>query len=295
MGLLDDLKNQAEGLRQQEENEAAEQARRDKVYMEEIRPRLVKAYQYFHELVKYLNYVKPEILVDYPLYVKGNSIRLRQGDYAVVSDSSEELKRIDIILQCSFDRPAEFEIAGKDLVLSQSDRLDRYGINHKRRDRKDASLELEGARFSVEDPLPVRIVIEGDLAQSVIRLQLRNFTDPGSNHYSLKPADFDESFLDRLGKFLLRKEVMLFDSHEMSEEALQDLRHRLQEEKAQRDRELREMEEALRAEQEAQQASNKTEVIKQAVLKTVDEKKAQLKDLFNKLKAQARLDKPPGD
>lgn len=293
MGLLDDLRNQAEGRRQQEEEQNAEQQRRDAIYRDEIHPRLARAYQYFHELVKHLNYVQPEILVDYPLYTHGGTVRLRQGDYAVVSDSSDQLKQVVIGFRCTLTEPVQFEVSGKDAVLGQSDRLDRYPFHYQRHDQKDTSLELEAARFTLEGPLPVKVGIEADVAQSVIRLTLRNFSDPGSSHYSLQPADLDEDFLERLGKFLLRQETVLFGSHEMPDEARQSLRRRIEEEKAQRDQELREAEETLRAEEDAQRAHNKAELLKDAVRKTVDENRERLKDLFGKLKAQAGTVRPP--
>ena len=292
MGLLDDLRNQAEGRRKQEEQEAAEKARREEIYRQEIQPRMTKAYQYFLELIEHLNYVKPEILVDYPLLKHAQHVQLRQDEYTIVIDSSKALKRIDIIFQCTLDAPIDYEILGKEAVLNQSDKLDRYRINYTRRDRKDVSLELEGARFRIEGPLPLRVLIEADVPHSVIRLALRNFTDPGVSRYTLKPGDFNEEFLDRLGKFMLRQETTLFDMLEMSEEALQALRQRLQEEQARRDQELREAEERLRAEEETGHAARKTEIIKSTVRKTVDEKKEQLKELFQRLKAQAKLDKP---
>lgn len=292
MGLLDDLRNQAEGRRKQEEQEAAEKARREEIYRQEIQPRMTKAYQYFLELIEHLNYVKPEILVDYPLLKHAQHVQLRQDEYTIVIDSSKALKRIDIIFQCTLDAPIDYEILGKEAVLNQSDKLDRYRINYTRRDRKDVSLELEGARFRIEGPLPLRVLIEADVPHSFIRLALRNFTDPGVSRYTLKPGDFNEEFLDRLGKFMLRQETTLFDMLEMSEEALQALRQRLQEEQAHRDQELREAEERLRAEEETGHAARKTEIIKSTVRKTVDEKKEQLKELFQRLKAQAKLDKP---
>lgn len=295
MGLLDDLRNQAEGRRAQEEHAAEEQQRREAIYRDEMQPRLGAAYQYFHELAQHLNYVQPEILVEYPLYSTGDSARLRQGEYSVATDSSTDLKRVEITFHCAPDSPIEFDVAGKDAVLSQSDRLDRYFINYKRRDQKDTSLDLEAARFRIEGPLPVKIIFEADIPQSVIHLVVRNFTDPGSSNYSLQPADLDDRFLDRLGKFLLRKETVLFDRNEMPEEALLALRQRLQEEKAQRDQELRVAEAALRAEEEAARAHKTSEIIKDAVLKTVDEKKELLKDLLGKFRVQHKPDKAPGE
>lgn len=294
MGLLDDLRTQAQDRREQEEADAALAARREQFYVEEILPRMTKAYQFFMELMEHLNYVNPDIPVQYPLLANGMPLALQQGDYTVVADSSKALKRIDINYQCSLDKPVEFEIFGKDAVLNHADRLDRYHVKHERKDRKDTDLELESAKFKIEGPLPLKTVINADVLNGAIQLVLRNYKDPGVSRYTLPAAQFDDAFLDRLGQFMLRKTDTLFDVDlSMDSAAKEAIRRKLQEEAELRAQELREAEERLEAEEAERLANSKKELLKYTVLKTVDENKEKLKGLLNKLKSQAGLDNKP--
>jgi molecular chaperone DnaK (HSP70) len=294
MGLLDDLRIQAQDRREQEEADAAVSAQREQFYREEIQPRMTKAYQFFIELVEHLNYIKPDTRVNYPLFADGTPVALLQGEYTVVIDSSQALKRIDINFQGVVEKSIEFEMFGRDAILRHADRLDSYYIKYERKDRKDTNLELFAAKFKIDGPLPLKIVINADVQNGVIQVVLRNFSDPGVNRYSVPAQDFDDAFLDRLGQFMLRKTDTLFDVDlTMDNAAKEAIRRKLQEEAALRAQELREAEERLKAEEAERLANSKKEQLKNTVLKTVDENKEKLKGIFNKLKSQAGLDSKP--
>ena len=289
MGLLDDLRTQTQGRREQEEADAALTAQREQYYRDEIQPRLTKAYQFFMELVEHLNYIKPDTRVNYPLLPDGMPVTLLQGDYSVVIDSSQALKRLDINFQCTLEKPIEFEIYGREAMLRHADRLDRYYIKYERKDYKDTNLDLLGAKFKVEGPLQLKIVIIADVEKGAIQLVLRNFSDPGMSRYTVQTNEFDDAFLDRLGQVMLRKLDKLF-TLAIDDDAKEVIRRKLQEEQILRDQELREAEERLLAEDAERLANSKKEQLKNTVLKTVDENKQKLKGLLTKLKAQAGLD-----
>lgn len=289
MGVLDDLRTQAQGQREKEEAEAAEAARREQFYRDEIQPRMTMAYQYFMELVKHLNYIRHETPVDYPLLPDGKPVTLHQGEYKVVIDSSKAAKRIDLNFWAKLDKTIEFEIHGREAVQRHADRLNRYHIKHEIREYKDTNLDLIGAKFKIEGPLPLNVVINADVSKSVIVLIIRNFSDPGISRYSVHPNEFNDVFLDLLGQFMLRKVDKLF-TLEMDDSARDAIRRMLQEEQALRDKEMREAEERWQAEQAEGLTNSKKEQIKNTVLKTVDENKERLKGLLNKLKSQTSAD-----
>lgn len=290
MGLLDDLKSRADVQREVEQASEASLAERERFYREEIQPRMVRAYQFFTEMADQLNYLKMETRHDYPLLPEGKTCSLRHEGYKVVIDSSKNLKQLDLNFQCSLDKPLEFDIIGKDAVLNHCDRLDRYYFKYERKIKKDARLEIESARFRIEGPLPMKVVLAVDVDKGVIKLGIRNFTDPGVSQYVLKPEQFDEAFQDRLGKFILREEISLFEDT-VSDDARDRLRKQIQQEQAQREQELREAEERQAVEEAAQKESSRKEQLKKAVNEQVNEKKAKLKTMFNKLKDQAGFNK----
>jgi hypothetical protein len=289
MGLLDDLRHQAGKQRLGEEEDAARQAEREAFYREQIMPLMHKAFQYYTELIEHLNYIKPDTTVNYPLLPDGQPMPLKQGEYTIVIDSSKELKQIDIKFECNLNQPIDFEIVGKEAILRHADRLDRYRFKYQRVDKKDNQYELESAKFKLEGPMPLYMGILADIGQSRINILLRNFTDPGMLRYTLTPEQFNEEFMDRLGRFILRQEKNLFTSN-MSEDARAEIRRKLEEERLQKEQEMAEREAELKAIEEEELSNTNKEKLKRAMQENSDK----LKGLYHKLKGQvkSKFDKP---
>ena len=279
MGLLDDLRNQAEGKKAAEEEAAARKAEREQYYQEKILPRMIKTYQFFNEFVEHLNFIKLETIVHYPLLPDGRLQPMRQEGYNVVIDSSKALKRIDFSMEGVLDTPLQFEIFGKDAVQKHADRIERYGFRHERKDKKDpASMELIGAKFILQGPLPLKVTIEADVDAMRINVMIRNFKEPGFTKYNLTVEQFSDEFLDQLGKFVLRQEDRLFGkSEELSEEAKKKLRDRMIVEARIREQEMIEAEERRKAEE----AAEKERTAKEQIKRVVNTQKEQLKRVMN--------------
>jgi hypothetical protein len=279
MGLLDDLRNQAEGKKAADEEAAARKAEREQYYQEKTLPRMIKAYQFFNEFVEHLNYIKLETIAYYPLLPNGGPQPLRQEGYNVVIDSSKALKRIDFSMEGVLDTPLQFEIFGKDAVQKHADRIERYGFRHERKDRKDpASMELIGAKFILQGPLPLKVTIEADVDAKRINMTIRNFKEPGFTKYNLTVEQFSDEFLDQLGKFVLRQEDRLFGKNEeLSEEAKKKLRDRMIVEARIRELEMIEAE----ARRKAEEAAEKERTAKEQIKRVVNTQKEQLKRVMN--------------
>jgi len=302
MGLLDDLRNQAQGQRTAEKENAERLGDREQHYRELMLPRMVRAYQYFKELTDHLNYIKFDTVAEYPLYANGATQPMHQKGYAVRIDSSKELKQIDITFQCVLESPITFELYNRDTILNHSEKLDRYFVKYERTDKKNNKLEVVASSFTITGPLPLKIGLTANIANSDIRIAVRNFTDPGTNTYTIKTEEFDDAFLDKLGKYMLRKEPSLMlktpASAEMSQEAKAQLREKILREQKLREQELREAEEQERlAEEQRRQNTAKahlkkamneqTDHLKKAVNTQIEQKKEMFKGMFDKLKNQA--------
>ena len=302
MGLLDDLRNQADSQRVSEEEEAGREANREQYYLDKIQPRMVKTYQFFKELADHLNYIKMETIVEYPLMPGGAPLPLRQQGYKVIIDSSKALKRIDFSMEGILEEPIEFEIFGKDAVFNHSERIRGYAFRHDYKDRKDATQYVQAAKFTLKGPLPLKVTVEADVDASEIKLTIRNFIEPGFQKHSLTVEEFNDAFLDKLGKFVLRQEPFLFGStEELTEEAKKQIRDRMIVEQRIHQQELLEAEQRLKAEKVVKKDHSTKEQLKRAVNTRVTQGKESLKDMFSKLKKQAGFDststetsQPPG-
>lgn len=296
MGLLDDLRNQADSKRASEEEEASRVANREQYYLDKIQPRMVKSYQFFNELVEHLNYIKLETVVDYPLQAGGAPQALRQEGYKVVIDSSKAIKKVDFSMEGVLDDPVEYEVFGRDAVENQIERIKRYSFHHKCKVRKDAEQYVQSALFILEGPLPLRVSVEADIPTSKIKVTIRNFTEPGFSTRAFTVEEFNDEFLDKIGKFVLRKEPVLFGSvEELSEEAKKKLRDRMIVEQRIRQQEMIEAEQRRKAEEAAKIEKSTKEQLKRVVNTKVAKGKESLKDMFSKLKKQAGFDETSTD
>ena len=228
MGLLDDLRNQADSQRASEDEEANRKANREQYYLDKIQPRLIKTYQFFNELVEHLNYIKMETIVNYPFQPGGAPQPLRQEGYKVVIDSSKAIKKIDFSMEGVLEEPVEFEVFGRDAVSNHSDRIKQYAFRHECKVRRDAEQYIQSAKFILEGPLPLKVTVEADIPASKIKVTIRNFIEPGFSSKALTVEEFNDEFLDKIGKFVLRQEPILFgNAEELSEEAKKQLRDRM--------------------------------------------------------------------
>ena len=305
MGLLDDLKSQAEQLQNNKiESDVPQGA--DEFYREHVKLRMDAAYNFLNELVNQLNAMKLVTRADYPFKPEGKMVTLLQQGYKVYADSIPEPRQITLSFSCSLANPAVYEINGRGPALAQSELLERYQFKYEKLELKDQRQVLTGAKFKLVGPLQIKFVLQFDDNKRIIKLLLSNFVGPGTSQYNLNPEKLDEAFLDHLGKYILRKESGLF-KEELSDDVKEMLRKKLQEEQMQREAELKEAEAIRKAEEEAQKENSTKEQLKKAVSQTVSEnreklkkvvnekvyvKKEKLKTMFSKLKEQAGFNKP---
>jgi len=301
MGLLDDLKQQAE--KQQDttaRSSNAEHTGPGDFYPEQCQSRMLAAYNFLNELVNQLNTLKLDTRVDYPLRPDGKSVTLQQQGYKVYNDSITEPKQINFSFFCGLVNPTAFELNGRGAVLAQSELLERYQFKYEKQEQKDPRQMVIAAKFKLVGPLSVKLALQVDEGRQVIKLFLHNFTGPGTSQYHLKPEQLDAAFLDHLGKYILRKESSLF-KEQISDDVKAMLRKKLQEEQQLRETELQQAEEVRKAEEEirkqnsatgqlkkavSESMAKNTEKLKQAMNEQLGEKTEKLKSVFGKLKSQ---------
>jgi len=306
MGLLDDLKSQAE----QNNKPAGEQpalAGAEEFYHAQVKPRMLKANGFLTQLVNQLNEMKLVIKAEYPFRPEGKTVTLLQQGYKVYSDHITEPRQVTLGFTCILANPTTFDVRGRAPALAQGEQLERYQFKYEKLEARDKNRMVIGARFKLLGPLQVKCVLEFDEVKQIIKLLLTNFVGPSTSQYNLKPEQLDEAFMDRLGKYLLRKEARLFQE-EISDDAKVLLRRKLLQEQLQREAELRAAEEQRKAEEEARKQNSTTAQLKKAVSQSVAEnterlKKAmdeqvrdkgeKLKTMFNKLKNRVGSETAP--
>jgi len=253
MGLLDDLKNQANDQRDREQREKQRWEQLESIYRDEIHPRMTEVYQYLNELVEHLNYLKPETLASYPILPQGASCTFRQHDYKLTVDSTRQTRNITLTCKAELAQPVRFSLEGREKVLRQKELLDSFKLRYDRKEYKNDSYELTGADFKLEGPINISVYFVGDVETSSVNLVMSNFEQPGAVRHVLKARHLNREFLDKLGRYLLRKDDQ-FLNLDISDDHKQTIRQMLEQERLRREQEIAEMERQAREEAEQDKA-----------------------------------------
>ena len=241
MGILDDLKNQSQLQKAQEQQEQQRQAELVQYYQDEIQPKMLQLYSFINELVEHLNYLNKDTPVNYPVMPDGSLQVFNQSDYKVTIDSSNEIKNINLRFFCSLEKPLRFEIENEERIERYAEVLNSYRVPFDRKDAKDNDYNLVKATFEVNGPVTTHIIFKGDIENSQIEMLLTNMEKPGTQKHILKARHITETFIDGLGKYILRENPE-FLKLEIDDEDKEKIRQRVQEEQQRRQRELEEAE-----------------------------------------------------
>jgi hypothetical protein len=211
MGLLDDLKQQAESLRQkqQETEQVTEEGRNQRLQLAQAK--LNDALHYWVELFDSLNVIKPVIPRDY--YLEGGAIKLEslmQCDYRanarnVTLDRKEYIESIVLRHDCVADKKLTFEKQMDAVVRRTREHL---LMNNLVFDCKEISNDrgyVERGIFTLTCKVSVTINIVSDLANAQIKITTKNLETLGEHIYIFDLDEFGGEVLEELAKVIIAK------------------------------------------------------------------------------------------
>jgi hypothetical protein len=228
MGVLDELKQQAEGMRAAEAEEAARLAQQEAYYQASLRPVMLTLLSYLDELIKHINYVQPERTLHCPLSPdRETPVTLKQGQYKLLIDSSDTPRQVDIRVAAKLEQPAVYVLENLAAVQQYTEHLEAYGFAYHRQDALNSVHKVDKATFTLEGPLPHGVRVKADAERQNIEILLRNFGRAGVQRHTFSPDKVNDALLDRLGRMLLHDIDTLPVPCAISPEARQQLRDRL--------------------------------------------------------------------
>lgn len=205
MGLLDDLKQQADTLRQKEQVSQEEINQNLLV----VHARLKETLHYWVELFNSLNVVKPQISRTY--YLEGGATRLeglQQSDYNVNArrltvDHRDYIEAIMLRFRCASEQRLTVEKQSDGVVQRMREHLWANNLKFDLKEIRNERGYVERGIFTVPCEVPVTIVIAGDLEKGRIKITCKNLEQLGeyTNVYDLD--EFGKPVLEELGKVIV--------------------------------------------------------------------------------------------
>ncbi len=207
MGLLDDLKQQADTLRQKEQ-----------VSQEEISQNLLLAHaklkdalHYWVELFNSLNVIKPSITRVY--YLEGGATRmddLHQSDYNVngrrlTLDHKDYIEAIILRFRCASNQKLTLEKQTDPVVQRLREHLWTNNLKFDLKEIRNERGYIERGIFTLNCEIPVMVTMVGDLENGRIKIICKNLEKLGefTNIYDFD--EFNKEVLEELGKVIIAK------------------------------------------------------------------------------------------
>lgn len=237
MGILDDLKKEADKLKAEQKTEQGEAARLEDVYKQKGRPHMKDIAGYLYEMIEQLKVVKLDVRADYDIPGIGLVKDLVQDDYRVIMDSKKSPRKVALQFICTTPTPGKYQVLSmpkadelRHFLQQQQIQFTEWGI----RGHHD---KLAGARFECQIQVRVKLVFTVDVEHERISLTTtnRHGLTMKNSHYGF--AGINGKWMDELGHYILRKTEQL-GTLDLTEDARQDIRDKVKQEQMQRAQEL---------------------------------------------------------
>ncbi len=200
MGLLDDLKKEAEAAKARQDSDAqASTVRRSEVEAQ-LLPKIRAIYEYFSEFQNYVQVVNPEVNISLELQEIGQVEGFGQEEYQLSTDNPEKIT--SFIFRFINSKKGAVQVRIDDSIKAGKFR-DYIRDNQLR--AKVRPGEKGESVFIVDLRIPVAISFGLDLDRAKLVLSLRNFDSIGVTRHTLSLDRVDDKFLDELAKSILRK------------------------------------------------------------------------------------------
>jgi hypothetical protein len=232
MSFLDDLKKEAEQVKQQKDQTLTSSQAQRELVVGAVRPRLKKLYEYLKETCGQLNVVNPDVHMSFQVRGFGKLGPLRQHDYKVTAENPDSLNKFTVSFVCSRPDQIKFQVEGKDTAVAQKEYL--WSCNL----RFTSKLTADGdGVFFMDAFVPITLEFEADLETAKVHFQVRNLEALGATRMVYDPDMIDDEFMEELAKWIVRKDNRFqeLSGNTISKMTRMELAQRVQMDKLNRD------------------------------------------------------------
>ncbi len=236
MSILDKLRDERDDLDRRKAADARREAQLRAAYEKQIRPALHDAYHYFKEFFEHLDVLNKETGVAVEMDDFGPVRSLRPGRHFVRVDKSDQIGQV-ICGRKVTGKDLSMRLKGRVSFEAMEARLENCGFRFERRVFHDENGEVSGGSFLVPMNFVQAVTFSADVPSSSVDVTVAHFRRFGVNRRRFRPEQVIEALFDDIGAYLLGETEALFRT-ELAPEARDKLQRAVQEERAQRDREV---------------------------------------------------------
>jgi hypothetical protein len=211
MGILDQLRDEANVKQESEFQELNTQQLLEAAYQENILPRMQKTFTFFKEVVEHLAYLEQAIkIADYSQRFPEIGA-LTQEDYQINTDGYggfadfDNIKQINVNFVCAGQGSFSYRLEGRNRIESEVSFLHSKNVPFDWNQFVDKN-GVEAAQFTITRKIPVRFRFEADIENSKIKLLINNHEDFSVYNKLFEPDEINEALLDEVIRFMLRKD-----------------------------------------------------------------------------------------
>jgi len=206
MGLLDDLKQQAESKKVEVQTNEAQKAQN----LQAVNAALRGAFQYFTELANSLNILKPDVARSFFLDSSTRFEDFRQGNYRVrdrrkTVDHKDYLEEVALRFSWTGAQPPVIVKDTPMLIQRMRDSLTGYNLRFECKEFKNDRGAVEKAAFTIEPEIIASAEFAGSWESGNITLSLRNVETMGSVDFQYGTDELDATLFEELAKLVLGK------------------------------------------------------------------------------------------
>lgn len=231
MGLLDELKKEADIRKKADASRAKDSEVRAARARATALPKLARIHRYLLEFVEHLQILKNEISVTLPIPGLGDVAGFKQGGYGLHAEGKPpEIVSLRCVLRLK--RSVNYKVKGAGPPGPWFENLRRQGLQPQAIKVLENSRPSERTIITLTGALPASLQFGLELEAEALQLVVRNFDGLGERRHVIKPADVTDRWLEELARYVLRRDNR-FLVQELSPELRAYFRRRLEQEKRQ--------------------------------------------------------------
>ena len=199
MGLLDNLRSEADARKVADARDRVVGDRRSAEAEASLRPRMVALHRYFKEFIEHLAVIDPDVTSACHIAEFGRIDGLRQTSYRFWTDQPDDPTKFTFgFTASSRERPQQrLPHAVADKTMSE---LHAASIPC-----KAGQVGGDYTTLVLQPEVPVLFEFQMDVEQAVVRLTLRNLERVGTFSYTYRADDVTEELMEELGLLVLGK------------------------------------------------------------------------------------------